>query len=381
VGKLSDFRALESTPVDWMDEVASESVLNQAYAWLCERRRDYSANDDVWDVRWQWEELRPKLQVWLRAGVYRLGAVRRFPAGDGTIEVWPAVDALVLKATALVLTAHWLPNLSPLCHHIEGRGGAKAAVRLVLGRRTDNTFVFRTDVKSYYASIDHDILLAILERVVPDGRVRELLRQYVRRTIYDGDLYEDVERGVSLGCPLSPLMGALYLTLLDQRMDATGLTYARFMDGWVILAPTRWKLQAAIRLVKETLAELKLQQHPDKTFIGRISRGFDFLGYLFTPAGLEVAQRAVENCVERVSRLYEQGADLIRIGTYVRRWLCWARGSLHSLGRDLSLRALDLVVRSLSASGFTIGRYLSAYGDTASQKHRPVHTPRRARRG
>ena len=40
--------------------------------------------------------------------------------------------------------------------------------------------------------------------------------------------------------------------------------------------------------MNETLAELKLQQRRDKTFIGRISRGFDLLGYLFTPAGLEV---------------------------------------------------------------------------------------------
>ncbi len=108
-----------------------------------------------------------------------------------------------------------------------------------------------------------------------------------------GGIYEDVEREIALGCPLSPLMGAFYLKRLDERMVATGLAYARFMDDWVILAPTRWKLRAAIRLVNKTLAELKLQQHPDKTFIGRVSRGFDFLGYLFTPAGLEVAPRAV----------------------------------------------------------------------------------------
>ena len=181
-------------------------------------------------------------------------------------------------------------------------------------------------MKSYYASIDHEILLGMLEHHVPDGRVLDLLRQYVRRTIYDGGLYEDVERGISLGCPLSPLMGAFYLKLLDERMEATGLPYARFMDDWVILAPTRWKLRAAIRLVNETLAEFKVEQHPDKTFIGRISRGFDFLGYVFTPAGLEVAPRAVERCVERVSQLYEQGADLIRIGTYVRRLALLGQG-------------------------------------------------------
>jgi RNA-directed DNA polymerase len=110
-----------------MGEIASESVLNQACAWLCEHRRDYSPNDDVWDLRWRWEVLRPKLQDWLRAGVYRVGAVRPLPAGDETVEVWPALDALVLKATAVVLTAHWLPNLSPHCYHIEGRAGFVSA--------------------------------------------------------------------------------------------------------------------------------------------------------------------------------------------------------------------------------------------------------------
>jgi RNA-directed DNA polymerase len=53
---------------------------------------------------------------------------------------------------------------------------------------------------------------------------------------------------------------------------------------WVILAPTRWKLREAIRLVNRTLAELHVEQHPHKTFISRISRGFDFLGYAFKPA-------------------------------------------------------------------------------------------------
>jgi hypothetical protein len=35
----------------WMEEIASESVLNQAYAWICERHHGYSPNVDVWDVR------------------------------------------------------------------------------------------------------------------------------------------------------------------------------------------------------------------------------------------------------------------------------------------------------------------------------------------
>ena len=108
---------------------------------------------------------------------------------------------------------------------------------------------------------------------------------YTRRTVNDDGIYEDIHRGITLGCPLPPLMGALYLKQLDERMGATGLFYARYMDDWVVLAPTRWRLRKAIKLVNETLAELEVEKHPDKTYIGRISRGFDFLGYTFSPAG------------------------------------------------------------------------------------------------
>ena len=37
------------------------------------------------------------------------------------------------------------------CFYSEGRGGAKAAVRFIDDLRGENTFVFQTDVKRYYA--------------------------------------------------------------------------------------------------------------------------------------------------------------------------------------------------------------------------------------
>jgi hypothetical protein len=151
--------------MDWMDEIASEPVLDEAYAWLCERRLDYSPNDDVWDVRWRWAELRPKLQEWLRAGVYRIGAVRRFPAGDVTVEVRPALDALVLKATALVLF------------------GVARLGRRPEGAATDQP---RATPWGRYASIDHEILLAMLDRHVPDRCPIAILAAPIRPVLGGG---------------------------------------------------------------------------------------------------------------------------------------------------------------------------------------------------
>ena len=70
-------------------------------------------------------------------------------------------------------------------------------------------------------------------------------------------------------------MGAFFLERLDERMARSGLFYLRFMDDISVLAPTRWRFRKAVRLVNQVLGPLSLSKHPDKTFIGRIERGFD----------------------------------------------------------------------------------------------------------
>ena len=226
---------------------------------------------------------------------------------------------------SLVLTEHLKPHLSARCFHVAGTGGMKAAVREVAANLEENEFVFRTDVKGYYASINHHILMEIVGRYVQDDAVLALLWGYLRRYVSDGGNFINITQGISLGCPLSPLMGALFLKPLDDRMAELGCFYARFMDDWVILAPTRWKLRRAIKTVNQVMAELRVEKHPDKTFIGRIARGFDFLGYWFSPQGLGVAKKTVHRMLDKVSRLYEQGADDFRIETYLNRWWQWVR--------------------------------------------------------
>jgi hypothetical protein len=123
-------------------------------------------------------------------------------------------------------------------------------------------------------------------------------------------------------------MGALYLKQLDDSMEKTGLFYVRFMDDWIIIAPTRWKLRSAIRIVNKVLNVLKVDKHPDKTFIGKVERGFDFLGYFLKPKKLIIALSTLKGFATRITQLYGQGADCIRIGKYVKHWLKWVRAGI-----------------------------------------------------
>ncbi len=161
--------------------VASDDVLDTAYEWLCKRRRDYPPDADIWSFRHRWREEKAIIKTELLKGSYRFGLLTRVTLNNGEdIDLWSARDALVLKALALVLGEH-LP-ISPRCTHIKGHGGAKAAVRQVWAHLAENRFVLRTDVNSYYASIDHFLLLDQLAALIEDRRVLNLLGKYLRRT-------------------------------------------------------------------------------------------------------------------------------------------------------------------------------------------------------
>ena len=202
------------------------------------------------------------------------------------------------------------------CTHLKNHGGAKHAVREVMEHLPQHQFVMRTDVKSYYASIDHHLLLDMLARYVKDRFVLNLLGQYLQRCVDHGGLYREIRKGISLGCPLSPIIAAFFLYALDNRMAQSNVFYVRFMDDVIILAKTRWKLRKAVAVVNGELDKLKLEKHPDKTFIGRIDKGFDFLGYHINATTLHPATTTVQKYWANISRLYEQGVSQRRIEQY-----------------------------------------------------------------
>jgi len=73
---------------------------------------------------------------------------------------------------------------------------------------------------------------------------------------------------------------------------------------------------------------LRLHQQ-EKRFIGRIEKGFDFLGYHFQSGQkLRPSAESLRRLVEHASRLYEQKGDIARLWRYVARWVSYIRGGL-----------------------------------------------------
>ncbi len=214
--------------------------------------------------------------------------------------------------------------------------------------------------------MQHGTLMGLLDEVQMDGPLRLLVQQYLELP----DL-NHTGRGMVAGGALSPLLGALYLLPLDTAMHrhaASGkIHYVRYMDDIVILAKTRWHLRAAIRSLIEVIESLGLCLHQEKRFVGRIDKGFDFLGYQIHPSrrlrpSAESLRRpsaeSLRRLVVRAGRLYEQGDDSRRLWRYVTRWTRWLWGGLYGLvtrkGGDK--RYMVYVLKQLQISGIQLPR-------------------------
>lgn len=319
-------------------EIASDQIisitqqqLDGAYQWLCHQRKDYPPNSDIWTFRHNWQKIKSELLKAIISGNYVFSPLKRIHKQDGqVIHLWCSQDALVLKVLAEPLQTQL--KLSKSCMHLKGHGGLKQCVAGVQQRLENYQFIYKTDVKSFYESIDQSVLVETLYALIKDKSLRRYLYLIIHRTVEYGGNYREITQGISRGSPLSPILGGLYLKVLD---DALGQNkhcfYIRYMDDILIMTKTRWQNRKAVKQMNECFNQLKVEQHPDKTFIGKIEKGFDFLGYHFSREPLRVANITVKKHAERLVRLYEQQKTKNAtpeemasvLGQYVRRWQRW----------------------------------------------------------
>ena len=266
---------------------------------------------------------------------------------------WSPDTSALLKHIKTVLSDQLKPYLSRRCSHIKGHGGVKLSVRY--SQRLCNHFgyVARFDVKSYYSSMDHQIILNLLRQYKVTPPVISIVSEYLTHPDHNKS-----GKGMVAGGALSPLIGALYLMPLDKLMEdlqaTTGIRYQRYMDDYVIFAPTRHKLRKAIKQMYAVLDDLKVKVHPKKRFIGPTQRGFDFLGYWLEPhRPLTPSQVSLTRLIDRSRQLLERTASITRLRQYVHRWLQWHHSGLRSwTAKSSSLeRFWQYVTKALKLSG------------------------------
>ncbi len=168
-----------------------------------------------------------------------------------------------------------------------GKGTHKAMNRFreyayqVSKNHRKTVWVLKCDIRKFFASIDHAVLLAILERSIPDKDIIWLLSCII------GSFHSTKEGvGLPLGNLTSQLLVNIYMNEFDQfvKHSLKAKWYVRYADDFVLLSESHeWLTEGLGRIEKFLLDELRLKLHPDKVSIKTFASGVDFLGWVHFP--------------------------------------------------------------------------------------------------
>ena len=136
---------------------------------------------------------------------------------------------------------------------------------------TNKGYILLLDIKSFFNSINHQVLIDIVGKKVKDPKILKLFAYLVH--CFGG------ECGLGLGSQISQVSASIYLNKLDHYVkDIKGQKYyGRYMDDAYVISKDKKTLEDLLEGIKVVLGELKLQLSPNKTHILNLSNGFTYL--------------------------------------------------------------------------------------------------------
>jgi retron-type reverse transcriptase len=302
---------------------------------------------DVADFEYFCENNITELQHELQSGQYVPGGYRNFRIQDPKPRLISAAlfrDRIVHHAIMNIIGPildRGLISDTYSCRTEKGtHKAADKAQQLVRHYR----YVLKADIVQFFPSVDHDILLTLVQKKIHDERTLALLQKIIvsGRGILDGeyrtvwfpgdDLFTPAERyrGLPIGNLTSQILANFYLNPLDQfvKRSLQVQGYVRYCDDFLLFANSVQELQVIRLQVMQKLTQLRLIIHQQKSVIQPCRRGVLFVGYRIYPYYRKLRRQNVSLFRKRIRhyRKLEAQGELSRreLLERIRSWLAHA---------------------------------------------------------
>jgi len=266
--------------------LSTEPKLSAAeQSWVSEgHEHDVEDGPDEYDIS---EDVLQRLSQKLRNGHYQPPELRGWllkkrSGGYRALAVPPFWDRVLQRAVSQVLTPRFEAVMySGSYGYRPGRSRQRARDAIQQAWREGFRWVFESDLKDFFDSVQHNWLEVRLAGLLGDDPLIPLIMQWMAADVeFSGERIQR-KAGLPQGSPLSPLLANMVLDDFDTDMANAGFRLIRFADDFVVMCKNPAQARKAEARARESLAEHGLSLNEDKTHIKAMDEGLRYLGYLF----------------------------------------------------------------------------------------------------
>ncbi len=293
----------------------------------------------------------PTLKARLLVGEYHPQGVRTVEipkpkGGTRQLGIPNVVDRLIQQALLQQLTLIFDPLFSDYSYGFRPGRSAHHAIETARAHvASGHRWCVELDLEKFFDRVNHDVLMACIERQIEDKRVLMLIRRYLEAGTMSGGIVSRRREGTPQGGPLSPLLSNILLNELDRELERRGHRFVRYADDANIYVRSRRAGERVMVSVERFLSwRLKLTLNREKSRVAG-SWMCDYLGYGMSwhqQPRLRVATTSLRRLRDRLGELLrgargrKMANTIERINPVLRGWagyfkLTQGKGALETL--------------------------------------------------
>ena len=293
------------------------SFENLYYSFLKARRgkryRDYAV-----DFEKNIEENLLNLAEELRNDTYKPGKYRTFHIFEPKkrlISAAPFRDRIVHHALINIIEPFYDPSFIEDTYACRKGKGTHAAIDRCQKFMRRYDWILKCDIRKYFHSIDHTILLNLLQKRIKDLNVLNLIsiilnsfeqKESILEWFPGDNLLSPLERsrGLPIGNLTSQFFANLYLNDFDHfiKQDLRCKGYLRYMDDFILFGDTKAEMLNLKKEIVEYLSKIRLRLHPLKQEIFPSKNSISFLGFIILRSHRRLLPENISKFKNRIKR-------------------------------------------------------------------------------
>lgn len=198
--------------------------------------------------------------------------------------------------------------------------------KLVRYAKDDNMvvgYVLKADIKHYFDTVDHEVLINIIKKKIKDEKVIWLIKR-----ILENHDFKIFGKGMPIGNLTSQFFANVYLNKLDYfvKHKLKVKYYIRYVDDFVILHPSKSQLKIWKNEINTFLkSELKIELHKQKSRVIPLLRGIDFVGFRNFYYYKLLRKRNVRKMLSRIKQYRNSRISHNKIFEIYQDWKAYAK--------------------------------------------------------